>query len=88
MTIFKELIVPKSSILDELFNSNQYNRSDIKTRGDHLVVSVINLLEEIRQQYDEETADMLERRILSAIKQRDPRKFRFNKTKSSTTDKN
>ena len=71
-----------SSILDELLERTDvsaYSRADTKTRGDHLVVSVINLLEDIRKEFDEETADMLERRLLSAIKSKDPRKFRFNK---------
>ena len=72
-----------SSILDELLQrtrSSTYNKADIKTRGDHLVTSAINLVEDIRSEYGEETADMLERRMLSAIKSKDPRKFRFNKS--------
>jgi hypothetical protein len=74
-----------SSILDELLersNVQAYNKADIKTRGDHLVISAINLLEDIRKNYDDETAEMLERRLLAAIKSKDARKFRFNKTGS------
>lgn len=72
-----------SSILEELLersNAQAYNKADIKTRGDHLVISAINLIEDIKKNYDPETAEMLERRLLSAIKSKDARKFRFNKT--------
>jgi len=51
----------------------------IKTRADHVINSSINLIEEIEEKYGEETAALLEKRLLSAIKNRTPSKFRFTK---------
>ena len=51
----------------------------IKTRADHAISSSINLIEEIEEKYGEEAAALLEKRLLSAIKNRDPKKFRFTK---------
>lgn len=71
----------KSSILNEILDSttSRQQKADIKTRGDHLVNSTINLLEDIREEYGVEIAEKLERRLVAAIKNRDPSKFRFNK---------
>lgn len=51
----------------------------IKTRADHVISSSINLIEEIEEKYGEEAAALLEKRLLSAIKNRNPKKFRFTK---------
>lgn len=51
----------------------------IKTRADHVINSSINLIEEIEEKYGEETAALLEKRLLSAIKNKSPSKFRFTK---------
>jgi hypothetical protein len=51
----------------------------IKTRADHVINSSINLIEEIEEKYGEEAAALLEKRLLSAIKNRNPQKFRFTK---------
>lgn len=73
-----------SNILNELlssdhYNVDNYNKADIKTRGDHLISSAINLIEDVREHYGEDVANMLERRFLASIKTRDPKKFKFNK---------
>ena len=51
----------------------------IKTRADHVISSSINLIEEIEEKYGEEAAELLEKRLLSAIKNRNTSKFRFTK---------
>lgn len=68
-----------SNILNEILASDNYTKADIKTRGDHLINSTFNLFEDIRSEYGDEVADMLERRYIASIKTRDPKKFRFNK---------
>lgn len=65
-TILQELnsYVPKKS-KDEV----------IESRANHLITSAINLLETISQVYDVETAETMEKRIISSIKNRDMSKF-------------
>jgi hypothetical protein len=41
----------------------------------NVINSAINLLEMIKQNYDAETADELERRLLNSIRGQDPAKF-------------
>jgi len=68
-------------ILDSLMENGRSRLSEavIKTRADHVINSSINLIEEIEEKYGEEAAILLEKRMLSAIKNRDPKKFRFTK---------
>ena len=47
----------------------------IESRGNNIIVSAINLLSLIEKQYTQEQAQLLERRLLSAIKNRDQSKF-------------
>ncbi len=70
-----------SGILDCLMENGRSRLSEavIKTRADHVINSSINLIEEIEEKYGEEAAALLEKRLLSAIKNRNPQKFRFTK---------
>lgn len=70
-----------SSILNELLESSmaREQKADIKTRGDHVISSAINLLDDILEEYGSEIAEKLERRFITAIKTRDTVKFKFNK---------
>lgn len=72
-------VTMSSKILDELLYGSADAKADFKTRGDHLLVSSINLMEDIRREYGDEAAEMLERRFIASIKTKNPRKFRFNK---------
>lgn len=64
------------SLLQEL---EALDKRDIKhiieSRGHNIIVSAINLLSLIEKQYPAEHAQLLERRLLSAIKNRDQHKF-------------
>tara|TARA_R100001377_G_C3178287_1_gene105625 strand:+ start:173 stop:436 length:264 start_codon:yes stop_codon:yes gene_type:complete len=65
------------SILQEL-NSVVHERDRkhlIESRGNNIIQSAINLIEEIHRNYDEEISGDLERRIINSIKHRDSRKF-------------
>lgn len=47
----------------------------LESRGHNAISSVINLLEMIENDYDAETAQDLQKRILLSIKNRDPGRF-------------
>jgi hypothetical protein len=47
----------------------------IESRAGHVIDSAINLLSLIRENFDQETAYELERRLLNSIKAADPSKF-------------
>jgi hypothetical protein len=66
------------SLLQEL-ESFAENSKDVtyivESRGSNVITSAINLLETIAKYYSKEEAELLERRLLSAIKNRDQNKF-------------
>lgn len=66
------------SILDELNNFHRVNRSDefIQTTGVNLIESAINLLDQVRETYDDNTAQELERRFINSIKASNSKKFK------------
>ena len=47
----------------------------IESRANHIINSAINLLQIIKEQYPEEQAEELERRLLNSIRGSDPAKF-------------
>jgi len=68
------------SLLEEL-ESIGVNRDIphlVESRGSNIITSAVNLLEFIEKNFSEDDADMLEKKLLSAIKGRD--KTRFSKT--------
>ena len=65
------------SILDELasIGADRDRSRVIESRASNVIASAINLMNYIRENYDATTADELERRLLSSIKNQDPAKF-------------
>ena len=65
------------SILQELNSIAEVRSTDslIESRATNIINSAINLLENIHKNYDAESADELERRLINAIKGQDPSKF-------------
>jgi hypothetical protein len=65
------------SILDEL--SGMVPSRDkslvIESRANHIINSAINLLQIIKENYPQEQAEELERRLLNSIRGSDPAKF-------------
>ena len=65
------------SILDEI--STMVPTHDrtlvIESRANHIINSAINLIQIIRESYDGEDADELERRLINSIRGKDPNKF-------------
>ena len=50
----------------------------IESRGNNIISSALNLIEYIQRNYDEDKAELLEKKLLSAIRGRD--NTRFSKT--------
>jgi hypothetical protein len=65
------------SLLKELedIGNNRDTKHIIESRAHNIITSAINLLEMINKNYDSEKAQLLERRLLSAIKNKDQSKF-------------
>ena len=65
------------SLLEELeaIGQNRDTKHIIESRAHNIITSAINLLEMINKHYDPEKAQILERKLLSAIKSRDQDRF-------------
>lgn len=65
------------SILQELNQVASVRNTDalMESRATNIINSAINLIESLNKHYDPEMADELERRLLNAIKGKDPAKF-------------
>lgn len=65
------------SILDELDNHFvQKDKENVfESRAVHVIQGAINLINNIRENYDPETASELERRLINSIRGQDSNKF-------------
>lgn len=65
------------SILDEISNMvpDQDRSNIIESRALHIITSAVNLINMIRETYEPETANELERRLLNSIRGQDTSKF-------------
>lgn len=68
------------SLLDELSEisvtkSSKQRGYVIESRATHVITGAINLINSIRESYDEQTALDLERRLLNSIRAQDSSKF-------------
>ena len=65
------------SLLQELeeLGNNRDTSHIIESRAHNIITSAINLLELINKHYPEEQAQVLERKLLSAIKSKDQQRF-------------
>jgi len=80
------------SILEELstVRINKDPENFVESRAGHIIDSAINLVNYIRENFDQETAYVLEKKFNSAIKNLDPDKFSrgVNKVKELKDVKN
>lgn len=60
--------------LDELL-THKDKENVLESRATHIIMGAINLIQNIKESYDLETATKLENRLINAIKGRDPKKF-------------
>jgi len=73
------------SLLQELeaIGNNRDTSHVIESRAHNIITSAINLLEMINRNYPKEQAEILERKLLGAIKSRDQGKFSKSIKKNS-----
>jgi len=73
------------SLLQELeaLSTNRDTSHLIESRAHNIITSAINLLEMIKKHYDPEKAQILEKKLLLAIKSRDQSRFSKSLNKSS-----
>lgn len=65
------------TLLEELesIGSNRDINHVIESRANNVITSAINLLELMKRHYPEEKAEILEKKLLSSIKNREPNRF-------------
>lgn len=65
------------SIIEELdlFVPQRDKHQIVEARASNIIVGAMNLLNLIQESFSDEEADELQRRLLNAIKNRDPDKF-------------
>lgn len=75
------------SLLEELeaLGNNRDSSHVIESRAHNIITSAINLLEMINKHYDPEKAQILEKKLLSAIKSRDQTRFSKSLRKKDET---
>jgi hypothetical protein len=75
------------SLLEELeaIGNNRDTKHVIESRAHNIITSAINLLEMINKHYDPEKAQVLERKLLNAIKARDQNRFSRSIRKNDET---
>ncbi len=69
----------------EAVGQNRDTKHIIESRAHNIITSAINLLEMINKHYDSEKAQILERKLLSAIKSRDQGRFSKSLRKNNET---
>lgn len=65
------------SILEELnkISIDRDRNHVVENRGEHIINSAINLIEQIEKYYDEQTAKDLTNRLINSIRNKDVKKF-------------
>ena len=74
------------SILEEINTlvPNQNRKEVISSRADHVINSAINLINLIKEQYEPEIAQDLERKFLNAIRLQEANKFENSLRRAET----
>ena len=68
----------RKSLFEEL-NSISYDKDNkrlVEQKGEHIIAGAINLMEFVDANFDEETANDLQKRLVNSIRAKDPRKFK------------
>lgn len=65
--------------LDTIYNDRYSESSErkyiVESRASNVIASAVRLMEQIEEFYDAEQAENLNRKLLNAIRMRDPKKF-------------
>ena len=76
------------SLLEELesIGNNRDMTHIIENRAHNIITSAINLIELINKYYDKDTSELLEKKLISAIKGRDQARFSKSIRKNHETE--
>lgn len=76
------------SLLEELetISQNRDVNHIVESRAHNIITSAINLIEFINKHYDSETSELLEKKLLSAIRGRDQNRFAKSIRKNNEND--
>ena len=76
------------SILDELDTllAHKDRENLVESRATHVISGAINLINYIRENYDEAQAGELERRLINSIRTQEPEKFKRGVRKMKSED--
>jgi len=76
------------SLLEELqsIGNNRDINHIIESRASNIITSAINLIELMQRNYSPEKAELLEKKLLSAIKSRDQKRFAKSLRKKNETE--
>ena len=65
--------------LDSIYTDRNAEKSErryvVESRANNVIASAVRLMEQIEELYDAESAENLQRKLLNAIRLRDPDKF-------------
>ena len=65
--------------LDSIYTDRNAEKSErryvVESRANNVIASAVRLMEQIEELYDAESAETLQRKLLNAIRLRDPDKF-------------
>ena len=75
------------SLLEELeaIGANRDMTHVIESRANNIITSAINLIELINRHYDKDKAEILEKKLLSSVKSKDPKRFSKSLRKKDDT---
>lgn len=71
----------------ELIGTNRDFQHIVESRAHNVISSAINLIEMLNKHYDKETAELLEKKLLSSIKNKEPKRFSKSLRKKDGTKK-
>ena len=71
----RSILEELDSIYNDRFAEQSERRYIVESRANNVIASAVRLMEQIEELYDAESAENLQRKLLNAIRLRDPNKF-------------
>lgn len=71
----KSILEELDTIYNDRYAQLNERRYVVESRASNVIASAIRLLEQIEEMYDKDQAENLQRKLLNAIRLRDPEKF-------------
>ena len=71
----RSILEELDSIYNDRFAEQSERRYIVESRANNVIASAVRLMEQIEELYDAESAENLQRKLLNAIRLRDPSKF-------------